>query len=514
MPSRKRISVKLARYGVAAAFFLGIVTSVAQIFQDLSNEADKLDSNIGSILEMARPPAIAAAGSLDDTQAAQIINGLMTYDFVVEAQIVSDLGEVLASRTMSRRNGSTPGIARFISGDDTRHVIPLIDAAGNNTNYGQMIVIIDPSLAFSGFFERSGFIIIAGILRNFLLAFVFFGIFHWLVAKPLIRLNASIAGIDPRNPEGHRIHTDSQHADDEFGNLVENINDFIAATDEHLTERSRAEMALQTLNEELENRVAERTAALESAQKELVGKERLATLGQLTATVSHELRNPLGAMRISTHVLRTRMDTEDDLQVRAVERVERGIKRCDNIIDELLDYSRIKDLDRTVVSIDEWLAALLDEQDLPGGIVLERDLALPNTSVPIDPERLRRAVINVFENACQAMTNNAKTETGDTQSRLRIATRATDDRIEIVIADTGPGIPDEVMAQIFEPLFSTKNFGIGLGLPTAKHIVEQHGGNIEVETEEGRGTSFVLWLPRGDQEALGSFLVVPTVLFK
>ncbi len=502
MPSRKRISVKLARYGVAAAFFLGIVTSVAQIFQDLSNEADKLDSNIGSVLEMARPPAIAAAGSLDDTQAAQIINGLMTYDFVVEAQIVSDLGEVLASRTMSRRNGSTPGIARFISGDDTRHVIPLIDAAGNNTNYGQMIVIIDPSLAFSGFFERSGFIIIAGILRNFLLAFVFFGIFHWLVAKPLIRLNASIAGIDPRNPEGHRIRTDSQHADDEFGNLVENINDFIAATDEHLTERSRAEMALQTLNEELENRVAERTAALESAQKELVAKERLATLGQLTATVSHELRNPLGAMRISTHVLRTRMDTEDDLQVRAVERVERGIKRCDNIIDELLDYSRIKDLDRTVVSIDEWLAALLDEQDLPGGIVLERDLALPNTSVPIDPERLRRAVINVFENACQAMTNNAKTETGDTQSRLRIATRATDDRIEIVIADTGPGIPDEVMAQIFEPLFSTKNFGIGLGLPTAKHIVEQHGGNIEVETEEGRGTSFVLWLPRGDQEAV------------
>lgn len=502
MPSRKRISVKLARYGVAAAFFLGIVTSVAQIFQDLSNEADKLDSNIGSVLEMARPPAIAAAGSLDDTQAAQIINGLMTYDFVVEAQIVSDLGEVLASRTMSRRDRSTPGIARFISGDDTRHVIPLIDAAGNNTNYGQMIVIIDPSLAFSGFFERSGFIIIAGILRNFLLAFVFFGIFHWLVAKPLIRLNASIAGIDPRNPEGHRIHTDSQHADDEFGMLVENINDFIAATDEHLTERSRAEMALQTLNEELENRVSERTAALESAQKELVAKERLATLGQLTATVSHELRNPLGAMRISTHVLRTRMDTEDDLQVRAVERVERGIKRCDNIIDELLDYSRIKDLDRTVVSIDEWLAALLDEQDLPGGIVLERDLALPNTSVPIDSERLRRAVINVFENACQAMTNNAKTETGDTQSRLRIATRATDDRIEIVIADTGPGIPDEVMAQIFEPLFSTKNFGIGLGLPTAKHIVEQHGGNIEVETEEGRGTSFVLWLPRGDQEAV------------
>jgi len=107
-----------------------------------------------------------------------------------------------------------------------------------------MIVSIDPSLALAGFFERSGFIIVAGILRNFLLAFAMFGIFHWLIAKPLIRLNASIAGVDPQNPEGHRIAADSNHTEDEFGMLVDNINDFIAATDEHLAERTRAETGL------------------------------------------------------------------------------------------------------------------------------------------------------------------------------------------------------------------------------------------------------------------------------
>jgi signal transduction histidine kinase len=503
--SRKRISVKLARYGVAVAFFLGIITSAVQIFQDLSAEADKLDSNVVSVLEMARPPAIAAARSLDDTQAAQIINGLMTYEFVVNAQIVSDLGEVLASRTMAPRDGATPSIARFISGEDARHIIPLVDAANNNARYGEMIVSIDPSLALAGFFERSGFIIIAGILRNFLLAFAMFGIFHWLIARPLIRLNASIADVNPRKPDGQRIEPDSNHSDDEFGMLVENINDFIAATDEHLAERSRAESALKTLNEELEQRVAARTESLNAAQSELIVKERLATLGQLTATVSHELRNPLGAMRISTHVLRSKMDTSDDVQVRAVDRVERCIKRCDNIIDELLDYSRIKDLDRTMVSIDAWLDALLDEQVLPDGIVLERALALPDEKVSLDPERFRRAVINVYENACQAMTGNNETkpepETGDTQRQLRVATRATGDRVEIVISDNGPGVSDEVLAQIFEPLFSTKNFGVGLGLPTVKHIVEQHGGDIEVETEVSRGTSFVLWIPRSRQEA-------------
>ena len=331
-----------------------------------------------------------------------------------------------------------------------------------------------------------------------------FGIFHWLIARPLIRLNASIADVDPRKPEGHRIEADSNHTDDEFGVLVENINDFIAATEEHLAERSRAESALKTLNEELEQRVAARTEALNAAQSELIVKDRLATLGQLTATVSHELRNPLGAMRISTHVLRSKMDTTDDAQVRAVDRVERCIKRCDNIIDELLDYSRIKDLDRTMISIDPWLGALLDEQVLPDGVVLERVLALPDEKVSLDPERFRRAVINVYENACQAMTGNTETETetesDGTQLQLRVATRTTGDRVEIVITDTGPGISDELLAQIFEPLFSTKNFGVGLGLPTVRHIVEQHGGDIEVETEVGRGTSFILWIPRGTQE--------------
>ena len=502
MPMRKRISIRLARYGVAVAFLLGIVTSAVQIFQDLSAEADKLASNVGSVLEMARPPAVAAARSLDETQAAQIINGLMTYDFVVDAQIVSDLGEVLASRTMVQPDGTTPRIARIISGEDIRHVIPLVDTANNNARYGEMIVAIDPSLALAGFFERSAFIIVAGILRNFLLAFAMFGIFHWLIARPLIRLNANIADVDPRKPGGHRIEADSNHTDDEFGMLVENINDFISATDEHLAERSRAEMALKTLNEELEQRVVARTEALSAAQSQLIVKERLATLGQLTATVSHELRNPLGAMRISTHVIRSKMNTTDDTLVRAVERVERCIKRCDNIIDELLDYSRIKTLDRTMLSIDAWLDALLDEQFLPDGIALERQLTLPDEIVSIDPERLRRAVINVYENACQAMTDHTNTESepDDSPLQLRVVTRATDDRVEIVISDTGPGISDETLAQIFEPLFSTKNFGVGLGLPTVKHIVEQHGGNIEVETEEGNGTSFVLWLPRGSQE--------------
>jgi signal transduction histidine kinase len=84
--------------------------------------------------------------------------------------------------------------------------------------------------------------------------------------------------------------------------------------------------------------------------------------------------------------------------------------------------------------------------------------------------------------------------------QLTVGTRAGNERIEIFVADTGPGITDEVLARIFEPLFSTKNFGVGLGLPTVRQIMEQHGGGVEVETDQGRGMRFVLWLPRETEE--------------
>ncbi len=268
----------------------------------------------------------------------------------------------------------------------------------------------------------------------------------------------------------------------------------MTGTVQDITEQKRAEREVIELNEELERRVEERTSELHAAQEELLRQERLATLGQLTATVSHELRNPLGVIRISAYSLRATLGAETASASRALERVERSVVRCDRIIDELLDFTRITGLEPESALLDDWLAAVLDEQVLPGGIVLHRDFGLPATHVAFDRDRFRRAVINVFENACQAMLGEEGLGSTSGGQVLRVRTQARAGRIEVVFEDQGPGIPAEVYERIFEPLFSTKGFGVGLGLPVVKQIMEQHGGGIEIETELGRGTTVRLWL--------------------
>ena len=262
-----------------------------------------------------------------------------------------------------------------------------------------------------------------------------------------------------------------------------------------ITERKRAEEELAALNENLEKRIEERTAELRAAQTELLRKERLATLGQLTATVSHELRNPLGVIRTSNFIVRDGLKGEVPRVKRALERIERNVIRCDRIIDEMLDFTRIRDLEPEATAINVWLGDLLDEQPLPEGVKLCKEFGALEASVSFDHDRFRRAVINVFENACQAITGKGDERAGLGKGVLTVTTRKTDGRVEVVFEDSGPGIAPDVLPRIFEPLFSTKGFGVGLGLSVVKQIMEQHGGGIEVETEEGRGTRIVLRLP-------------------
>jgi PAS domain S-box-containing protein len=290
--------------------------------------------------------------------------------------------------------------------------------------------------------------------------------------------------------EVRHVHELSHPEYDEDGTLFRSVGTF-----QDITERKRVEEELAALNENLEKRVEERTAELRTAQTNLLRQERLATLGQLTATVSHELRNPLGVIRTSNFIVRDGLNGESPRVKRALERIDRSVIRCDRIIDELLDFTRIRDLEPVATAIDVWLGDLLDEQLLPKGVGLCREFGAPEAILTVDRDRFCRAVINVFENACQAITGKGDERTDLGKGVLTIKTRQSQRRVEVIFEDNGPGIAPDVLPRIFEPLYSTKGFGVGLGLPVVKQIMEQHGGGIEIETEEGRGTRVCLWLP-------------------
>ncbi len=228
------------------------------------------------------------------------------------------------------------------------------------------------------------------------------------------------------------------------------------------------------------------------AEAELLKKERLSVLGQFTATVANELRNPLSAIRNTLFTMREIAQSSGLQLDRPIARIQRSIARCDRIIGDLLEYIRNPELSRISVNFDEWLRDVLVEHGLPPAVTLVEEYAAPDTIVRIDADRIRHVVINLIDNAAQALG-----EMPPSGGPLRIAVKSAvvDGALELSVADTGPGIPPENMARIFEPLFSTKSFGAGLGLSTVKQIVVQHGGTIDIDSELGRGTQVTIRLP-------------------
>jgi signal transduction histidine kinase len=254
------------------------------------------------------------------------------------------------------------------------------------------------------------------------------------------------------------------------------------------------------LNRLLETRVEQRSEELRQAQADLLRKERLATLGELTGTMAHELRNPLGAVVSSFAVIKHRLgDNAPELE-RSIERAERNIGRCTGIIDDLLDYAQIKSANRQPTSPDELLREIVAEYQAPQGVTIVPRLALEGHLARIDREQIRRVILNFLDNACHAIAERAETQPDAPPGEIVVETAQAEGEATIVVSDNGAGIADENRDKVFEPLFSTKPFGVGLGLPGALNTISEHGGKLDVESNHGEGARFTVRLPFAEEE--------------
>jgi len=256
-----------------------------------------------------------------------------------------------------------------------------------------------------------------------------------------------------------------------------------------------AEERYRTLAGHLEQRVLERTEELKLAHERLARKERLALLGQLMGTVSHELRNPLSTLRLSVQVLGELSQGGDPTVKRAIERAEHSVGRCDQVVSELLDFSRSPLPHPIPTDVASWLREVVGEQRIPSWLEVTYDLPPDGTVLDLDQNRLRRAIINVVDNGVQAMEAERQRAREAPPMRLAVRCAIREQRLFITVADTGPGMTPDILGQIFEPLFTTKVQGIGLGMPTVKQIMEDAGGGIDIVSVPGQGTEVTLWLP-------------------
>jgi PAS domain S-box-containing protein len=260
-----------------------------------------------------------------------------------------------------------------------------------------------------------------------------------------------------------------------------------------ITVRKVMEKELEAHRNRLKEMVEEKTAELKDAQEELIKQSKLATLGKLTAVVSHEIRNPLATIRSSSFVLKRKIRKEDEKIHNVLQRIERNVIRCDTIIEDLLSYTRETRLDVKNINIDEWLLTFKEYFDSNDqGVDVKLQLGSGAVS-PLDTERFRRVIINLVSNAVQAI--DQKDSGKDENPEVVIRTEKIGNNALIHIKDNGSGISEENSTKIFEPLFSTKSFGIGLGLPIVKQLIEKHDGVLSFKSEVGIGTTFTISLP-------------------
>jgi len=302
----------------------------------------------------------------------------------------------------------------------------------------------------------------------------------WILSRrltePLERLTAAadaIAGGD------HTRRADLARVD-ELGRLGRSFDTMAAQVEES---RQRLEEKVAARTHELNDALLR----LQDAQQALMRREKLALLGQLASGVGHELRNPLGVMSNAVYYLdAVQKDQPEDVR-KALGMLREQIALSAKIVSDLLDFSRITPAERLPIRLEHIAETQLRRLALPDDIKVIRDFPDSLPLVHVDPVHAGQVVLNLLTNAVQAMGDG-----GTLHLRGRLAPEG---KVLLEVSDTGPGVPPEHLDKIFEPLFTTKTNGIGLGLAMSKSLAQANGGDLAVASHPGRGATFAFVMP-------------------
>ncbi|MBM4128937.1 MAG: HAMP domain-containing protein [Nitrospira sp.] len=383
------------------------------------------------------------------------ISIISTTDRIIASTNPTRVGEQVSPKKKERIIKAELGEPLTKEGKVYNVIVPVV---AGNLHYGYIHLKINVE-------DLSGVLRMSAIKRVLATALVFgLGIFiavilSWMYTRPI----RNVVNAARRIAEGDLSLTLTTERKDEIGELTQSFN--------FMVQKMREKHALEEKLREVEH---------------------LSGIAQFAKSIAHEIRNPLNFIGLSIDHLKEKYPLPENEKKEKFESlitsIKQEIQRLDKLVENFLDYGKplrlnIKDVDLEII-IEEVMSLVRAKAEIDS-IEIHRDYErLPTVS--IDPELIKTCIFNVILNAFQAMPDGGT---------LSLRTQATDNKVSLIIEDTGVGVSKEDLQKVFDPFFSTKGTGLGLGLAMTKSVVEEHGGKVDFQSKEGKGTTVSITLP-------------------
>lgn len=446
------IKRKLMLVGLLTTGFALLTVSGSLIARGWSLWHDRTASEMTVLADIIGASATPTLLFFDHEAAESILSGLAARPDIVAAVIRDDEG--LEFARYDRVSLSSPEQSGEIARARVRmrHLEITQPVLFEGEGVGTITLVSDLRGLLASILRDTIVILLTSVVV-FVLAGILFARLHKAIVAPIQVLAEGMQAVSARQDYDVRV---AVHGRDEVGLLAQAFNDML----ERMTE----------------------------AREELVRKEKLSMLGQVAGTVGHELRNPLGVMSNAVYFLQTVLAESDDTTREYLAIIKNEIAAADRIVGDLLDSVRIKAPSPEAVSIGHLVEQVLAKFTLPPKIEIRLDLPESLPPVRVDSMQIHQVLHNLVGNALDAMPDGGLLE-------IRAAQAESAGGIALSVRDSGVGMSAETQARLFQPLYTTKARGIGLGLVVVKNLTQANGGSVEVRSDVGHGTEFTITLP-------------------